>query len=520
MSVLPKFSWPVPSNRGSDFTSQEDVMSHLEGEATGWYMVGSNGMWHGGIHITSATTPWCALSGKAVSELLDFPVPYKGEQSVRCMADGEVVAYRICRDYLKVPWETGPLNVSGSFVLVRHYIQPGEIKENGLHFYTLYMHLAPYSAYASSENDTHWSVNDKLPVFRREWTPDANAENRNTYRIDTIPKGSQIEWDASDSSRSATGPKARRYGLVTFRGLSDTAKAKGTKTRLVEGQQYWILTDRDNLVPTSGAAVRPSWWSHLLPPYAEPMQFDTVVCPTPYPINASDSVGHLGYFQVPKEGGYTARYQVHIECLSADDNLPTFLKNPEKVGEGSPLYLKCPSGLPLFSKDLNTKAMVSNGRVTQGEAILKLSQVKTEQDTEKQEYWFLPYANGYVPKSNKSAETLSQYDLEKRGFTTTVDEEPSFDHLDGTTSPEGLVRSILDRILHASLLDTRLTHRVVPYNYQRLLNRIDSSVSPYSSQEYLSAIHNPSYRDVKNKMIVKHPSEWYHKKKRRFGSRF
>ncbi|SCM55031.1 hypothetical protein BN1044_04544, partial [Hafnia alvei] len=156
--------------------------------------------------------------------------------------------------------------------------------------------------------------------------------------------------------------------------------------------------------------------------------------------------------------------------------------------------------------------MVSNGRVTQVEAILKLSQVKTEQDTEKQEYWFLPYANGYVPKSNKSAETLSQYDLEKLGFTTTVDEAPSFDHLDGTTSPEGLVRSILDRILHASLLDTRLTHRVVPYNYQRLLNRIDSSVSPYSSQEYLSAIHNPSYRDVKNKMIVKHPSEWYHKK--------
>lgn len=58
MSVLPKFSWPVPSNnRGSEFANQEDLMSHLEGEATGWYMVGSNGMWHGGIHITSTTTP-------------------------------------------------------------------------------------------------------------------------------------------------------------------------------------------------------------------------------------------------------------------------------------------------------------------------------------------------------------------------------------------------------------------------------------------------------------------------------
>ncbi len=513
MSVLPKFSWPVPSNnRGSEFANQEDLMSHLEGEATGWYMVGSNGMWHGGIHITSTTTPWCALSGKAASELLDFPVPYKGEQSVRCMADGEVVAYRICRDYLTVPWETGPLSVSGSFVLVRHYIQPGEKKENGLHFYTLYMHLAPYSAYVSSENETHWIVNDKLPVLRPEWTPDASAENRNKYRVTTIPKDSRIEWDATEASRSATGPKERRYGLVTFRGLSDKAKAKGTKTSLVEGQQYWILTDRDNLVPSSGGAARPSWWAHLLPPYAEPMQFDKVICPTPYPISAGDSIGHLGYFQVPKDGGYDSRYQVHIECLSADDSLPAFLKNPEKVGESTPLYLKCPSGLPLFSKDLHTNTMVSAGKVTQGEAILKLSQVKTELDAQKQEYWFLPYANGYVPKSNKSAEALSQYDLEKLGFTTTVDEAPSFDHLDGTTSPKGVVRSILNRLLDASSADTRLTHRAVPHNYQRLLNRIDSSVSPYSSQEYLSAIHNPSYRDVMNKMIVKHPSEWYHKK--------
>ncbi|MGC1023997.1 glycoside hydrolase family 19 protein [Pantoea agglomerans] len=513
MSVIPEFSWPVPSNnRGSDFASQEDLMSHMEGEATGWFMLGSNGMWHGGIHITSITTPWCALSGKTASELLDFPVPYRGEQSVRCMADGEVVAYRICRNYLAVPWETGPLNFSGSFVLVRHYIQPGEKKESSLHFYTLYMHLAPYTAYASSEHETQWIVNDKLPVFRRGWVPDANSGNRNTYRIATLPKGSQIEWDASDSGCSATGPRARRYGLVTFRGLSDEAKLKGTKTRLEEGQQYWILTDRDNLVPSSGTAARPSWWAHLLPPFAEPMQFDTVVCPTPYPISAGDSVGHLGYFQVPKDGGYDVRYQVHIECLSADDALPTFLTNPEKVGETLPLYLKCPSGLALFSKDLKTKAMVSNGRVSQGEAILKLGQVKTEKDAQEQDYWFLPYANGYVPKSNASVETLSQYDLDKLGFTTTVDEAPGFDHLDGTTPPAGLVRTLYDRLLKASSNDTRVSHRAVPHNYQRLLNRIDSRVSPYSSQEYLSAIHNPSYRDVKNKMIVKHPSEWYHKK--------
>jgi len=236
MSVLPKFSWPVPSNnRGSDFANQDDAMSHLEGEASGWYMLGSNGLWHGGIHITNATTPWCALSGKAASEAVDFPLAFKGEQSVRCMADGEVVAYRICRDFLTVPWETGPLNLSGSFVLVRHFIQPGEKKENGLHFYTLYMHLAPYSAYGAGENETQWIVNDNLSAYRPEWLLSASTDNKSvsdSYRAATLPKGAHVEWDASDSSLHTIGSNGRRYGLVTFKGLSDKAKAKETKTSL------------------------------------------------------------------------------------------------------------------------------------------------------------------------------------------------------------------------------------------------------------------------------------------------
>ncbi|KTG52188.1 hypothetical protein K27_23470, partial [Klebsiella pneumoniae] len=94
-----KIVWPIPSNnRGSEFNNQEEILSHVGGESTGQYMIGRSGMWHGGIHITEATTPWCALSGKSPLEALDFPVPFKGEQAVRCMADGEVVAYRVCKD--------------------------------------------------------------------------------------------------------------------------------------------------------------------------------------------------------------------------------------------------------------------------------------------------------------------------------------------------------------------------------------------------------------------------------------
>lgn len=147
--------WPIPSNdRGKEFSNLETIIAHLGGESTGQYAIGRSGMWHGGIHITHATTPWCALSGKAPLEAFDFPVAFKGEQAIRCMADGEIVAYRICKDYLTLGWESGPLSFSGSFVLVKHYIQPGEKESSGLHFYTLSMHLAPYSAYECEKKST------------------------------------------------------------------------------------------------------------------------------------------------------------------------------------------------------------------------------------------------------------------------------------------------------------------------------------------------------------------------------
>ncbi|EGD3972183.1 hypothetical protein IAL14_004293, partial [Salmonella enterica] len=49
---------------------------------------------------------------------------------------------------------------------------------------------------------------------------------------------------------------------------------------------------------------------------------------SPFSIEAGDPIGHMGYYQAPKDGGYEARYQVHIECTSMDDNLEKFLTNP------------------------------------------------------------------------------------------------------------------------------------------------------------------------------------------------
>lgn len=61
-AVIPKQSFPVPSDaKGQPFTSAEELLSKLERESSGLYLVGSQGMWHGGIHITDATIPGVPL---------------------------------------------------------------------------------------------------------------------------------------------------------------------------------------------------------------------------------------------------------------------------------------------------------------------------------------------------------------------------------------------------------------------------------------------------------------------------
>lgn len=517
MSVLPKIVWPVPSNkRGSEFKNQEEILSQLGGESTGQYTIGRSGMWHGGIHITEATTPWCALSGKSPLEAVDFPVPFKGEQAVRCMADGEVVAYRVCKDYLTLAWESGPLSFSGSFVLVKHYIQPGEKETSGLHFYTLYMHLAPYSAYSVNTAETKWTLQDSLSAYDPEWVMSASTKNKDvsdSYEKGTMPKGSVVEWDKTDGSLHTIAFNKREYGLVTLINFPEETSKKKKGTSLKSGQQYWILVDNNNISPGTSGVVQPSWWQKLMPPAKEAMKFDQVVSPPPYAIRAGDPVGHMGYYQAPKDGGYEARYQVHIECTSIDDNLETFLTNPEQVGEKNPLWLMYVPGLALYKKEVATGTFTKDTRVTTVTGILPLSQVQIETDkTTKQEYWQLRPENAYVLKGQAEPQLLSQYDLAKLGFKTETAEPVSFDYLDGKNQPTGFFRNLIDSLYQAATDDTRTSHALVKHNYQRLLDKIDSGSDRYSPMEYWKALHNPDYRDVIQKTIVKHPSDWYFKK--------
>ncbi|HCX4432495.1 TPA: hypothetical protein OZS57_004686 [Escherichia coli] len=491
---FPAICWPVPkNNRGGEFSNLEEMLAHLEGEATGHWLIGRNGMWHGGIHITDTSTPWCALSGQSMNEAVDFPVPFKGEQPVRCMADGEVVAYRINRDYLSMPWYWGDLHYSGSFVLIRHRIQPGETAESGLTFYTLYMHLAPWQAY-TEQDTTAFKVADGQHL-------NAYADASRQSVAAELPPGTRVIWDKAVSADTMTGSNGRQYAHVTL------AEPVTGRMSLKAGDRVWTVCDKGNLVPARDSVTRPAWWLPFLPPSRETVQFDTVVCPTPYPIKAGAPVGHLGYFQIPTDNGHEKRYQVHIECLTTDD-LPRFLSNPEGVGRDTPAFARCPKDIPVYLK--YTDGEIYKGLVTtESETVIALSgQAVT--DKEGKRYW--PeggMSRGLLAESD--VQLLSRYDLAGRGFKATEDNPESFDHLDGKRQPKGLVRKIFELFFNVATNDGKLYSKLVAFNYRQLLDQIDDVKSPrYNPELYRRAVQNPSMREHLYRLCVKHPSEWYY----------
>ncbi len=253
---LPKISYPVPSNKnGHAFSSVEALLSMLGGESSGLYLVGSQGMWHGGIHITDATIPWCALSTDSEPEKEYCRELYKGEQFIRCMADGEIVAWRVCRDYesAAIEWRGEKLFASTSFVLVKHYIQPADNAESGLTFFTLYMNLAPWAAYGQQGRQ----ADRKVAGIQRYYT---SAEDMQAGReAGKLNKDTLVTLSDAIVTRSRD---RRQFTEVTI--TRETKNAAGET--LAAGTKVWMVSDRGSLRAVKSAPV-PSWWAKCTPAY-------------------------------------------------------------------------------------------------------------------------------------------------------------------------------------------------------------------------------------------------------------
>ncbi|MCQ4251608.1 hypothetical protein NA644_20065 [Pseudomonas stutzeri] len=281
------WSYPFAGDAGNPLAN----LTSLAKARGGYYPMGANGLWHGGVHFDQGTA-------------VTFD-----QSSVRCIADGEVIAYRIDDQYPiseyigEIPLIKRALFSTG-FVLVRHRLAlpplhptPGsDGSEPALTFYSLYMHLQDWAGYQAQAS---------LP------RPDFWGEG--TYCVETQGSDLNVRLEPSQSaSILAVLPKGTRVRVGASNGQFRKLLS------IVSGAA------RPALAPADDEGTLPGYVAFkFLKAQSEPKtKGSVVVLDEPVPIKAGDLIGHLGRYQNHDEA--MPQPLLHLEVFSCED-VPAFV---------------------------------------------------------------------------------------------------------------------------------------------------------------------------------------------------
>ncbi|MDP2746524.1 hypothetical protein [Pseudomonas sp.] len=255
----------------------------------GFYPIGGNGLWHGGIHLDKGT-----------SDAFD-------QSRINCMTHGEVVAYRVDEEYPVSTYNgTPPFQIrapfSTAFVLVKHTLQAkapatedaSKSQPPALTIYSLYMHLKCWKDYLQ---------NEKLerPAF---WGSDLYTVNTRSNELNV--RG-EAKSNAPIVGKLTKGAQIRVSGEGAFLKLEE----------VISGNTEPVLTpNEDGTLPGYVSST-------FLTPKAQPKAMGSIVLlDPPVPIKAGDLIGHVGKYQNQSDG--SPQELLHFEVFSCDD-VPAFI---------------------------------------------------------------------------------------------------------------------------------------------------------------------------------------------------
>lgn len=230
-----KFAFPILTATGEEFKDVKALTALINGEQSGHYLLGNHNKWHGGIHISDKSAPWC-----------------KDKYPVRAMADGKVVAFRMMKDYLTSEFQGESLRYSNCFCLVQHEyceINTETKAKNEFTFYSLYMHLLPWNQYQTAEKlvlKKGWNARNSVPHAN----PDVDQQRADAAlpRF-ALPKDTELEIDSSTPPQKGTvGDKAYDFIKVIIKSKLSSAQIKeAEKSGVVvsEGSSVWIANSPD-----------------------------------------------------------------------------------------------------------------------------------------------------------------------------------------------------------------------------------------------------------------------------------
>lgn len=256
---------PIVNEQGQEFESVEAFNNLLIKGRDAQYLLTPH-MFHGGVHLSDESVPWG-----------------RDRAPVRCIADGEVVAYRMMKQYLISEYQGEQLRYSNSFCLVRHRYQEtspeGEKRE--FRYYSLYMHLCPL---------------DEYPQANRYRLKQARRVRHSVPSADCQPPALTLK--AGEEFELVEG-EARKRGTVTGQGEFEfsrikilTAGGSSAEVLATEGMDnLWLAMDEHAIEPAF-TVKRPSWIYD---------QVEAVV--TENMVGRADPLGRKGATGYPLAGG-------------------------------------------------------------------------------------------------------------------------------------------------------------------------------------------------------------------------
>lgn len=356
-ALQPVKNWSHPFK---DKNSPLLQLTQLSKAASGYYPLGRNGLWHGGVHFDSGT-----------AGTLD-------QSSVQCLADGEVVAYRIdthapTTNYF-VENGTVPKLFSRNFVLVRHRLQPPTIEGNpdvppSLIFYSLYMHLQDWSVYQNDhgiDRPKFWpegaayrvkeTVTDVHPGHPGQQGLNVRNQAQRGKVLSLLSRGSEVTVSGNGIYRkleNTNGPDLLKAADGSLRGYlsvdflepmaTGEYRVKGNPSLNAEAStSSAIITALPNgtEVTVSGEGPfrkleRVNQYVHFnsLEGAREPIADRIVVLDQPVAIKAGELIGHIGEYQDSK--AEHPEKKLHLEVFSGDD-VKAFIKGCQAWADQMP----------------------------------------------------------------------------------------------------------------------------------------------------------------------------------------
>ncbi len=341
-ALQPLKNWSHPFKDKKDPLLQ---LTQLAKATAGYYPLGRNGLWHGGVHFDSGT-----------AGTLD-------QSSVHCLGDGEVVAYRIDEHSPTTTYFVDELCVakpfSRNFVLVRHHLQPPKIEGSqdappSLTFYSLYMHLQDWAVYHSDPaiaRPAFWpegqtrrvkaTVTDILPGHPGQ--PGLRVRNLALRGevLALLPRGAEVSVSGEGDYRkleNTNGPDGLKNADGSLRGYlsfdqliliaGDEYRVKGSSLHVREEASVSSASitklPQGTEVTVSGEGEfrkleRVNQYVHFnsMEGAREPMADRIVVLDQPIAIKAGDLIGHMGPYQ--DGGAEHPEKKLHLEVFSGDD---------------------------------------------------------------------------------------------------------------------------------------------------------------------------------------------------------